>query len=87
MTLSPSQVFKLYRTIFQRECLSLTKSKEYARFVLSDNEKRFIKRNHEKIAEYAARYYINNYGINLDNEGIVQEAIDESIRVALQNLM
>lgn len=87
MTLSPSEAFFLYRTIFQRECISLIKSKEYTRFVLTNTEKKFIERNHKDVADFAAKYYIENHGINLSNEDIVQNAVEESLRAALQYLM
>lgn len=85
MSPSPEDAFLLYKIIFQDELYALIKTPENERFPLSTSERRIIRNNNESVAEYAAQYYIDNYGINLDDESIVQEAIDESIREALRH--
>ena len=71
MSLSAEEASSLYKTIFQLELHSLLKTPELERFPLTSPEKRIIKNNNENMAEFAAQYYINNYGINLDDVSTV----------------
>lgn len=85
--LEPKDCFALYRNIFHEECQAIIKSKEYAesKAGLSKDERNKIKKNQEKIAEYAARYYIGNYGSNLVDEAFIKRAVRKSINMALKN--
>ncbi len=85
MSPSTDDSFLLYKNIFQDELYALIKSREHDRFPLNSNERRIIRNNNEEMAEYAARHFINNHGTNLDDEDIVQAAIDETIRAALRH--
>lgn len=75
----------LYKIIFQGELYALIKSREHDGIPLSSSERKTIRNNNESMAEYAARHYIEDYGINLDDENAVQEAIDKTIKATLRH--
>ena len=84
MSPSAGDAFLLYKTIFKDELYALIKTPEHERFHLTYKEKKIIRNNNDKMAEYAAQYYINKFGVDLDDKNLVQVAIDKTIRETLR---
>lgn len=76
----------LYCNIFSQELHAIISSRDYkSRYAnLTREDRRKIKENHKEIADNAVRYFIDNNGADLVDEGAVNNLFEESILKALE---
>ncbi len=79
----------IYCNVFNQELHGIISSGDYKPYLadISRTNKRKIKENHERLAEIAANYFIQNDGSDLEDESAVEKLFRESISYAIREIL